>query len=242
MKTPIIYDKDSFDNEKLINIIPKKRRRKLMALGIAAGLLLGGAAASVGLGAIGTGSGGAGSTLDSLTGTGASGNGSNSVGGPPPVVEVIEYTPATIPTTVYEDMLQQNQQQSYPARGIIMTIIGVVGSLIAAVAELLWHLILSPVVSHILVWVIIGLAVLGALAAALHAVFPDIPLRELLTKKRVGGVFMGVACVALFCGAVPLFFDGAEFLPCIRTAGIAIVMFISCYIIFFRKKGDSAAA
>lgn len=155
----------------------KDKGGKIAAIGIAAGLLLGGAAVAH-------------EEIDV-----------NNIAEPTPIVQVLDQAPA--PDIVMEDDADEDQQEEKKRSGL-WTLISApayaVGWLLSKLLSLLWRLALTPVMNKVVFWALIALAALAAVAAGLKAAFPDIPIKELLTGKRCAGVLLGVftACFACF--------------------------------------------
>ena len=78
-----------------------------------------------------------------------------------------------------------------------------------------------PVLAHtILGWLLLAAVVLGSVALLLKTIFPDIPLKEMLTPKRIGGILIGVAGVYLLCALLSaVSAEAAKWIAWIKAIG-----------------------
>lgn len=155
----------------------KDKGGKLAALGVAIGLLIGGAAAAH-------------QEIDI-----------NNIDEPAAIVQVLEQAPA--PDAVVSDDDDDESQEEKKRSGwwnLISAPAYAVGWLLTKLLGLLWKMVLSPGANQIVFWLLIALVALGAVALALKAAFPDVPLKEILTGKRCLGILISVftACFACF--------------------------------------------
>ena len=67
---------------------------------------------------------------------------------------------------------------------------------ITSLLSLLWSAILSPVFAVVLKWIFAAALLLLAVMLTVKAVFPDIPLKKLLTKRNFLTVFIGMGALA----------------------------------------------
>ena len=192
---------------------------KIAAIGIAVGLLFGGAAVVR-------------EEIDI-----------NNIPQPAPIVQVLDQAPA--PDVVIGD--DDDDVQEEKKRSGLWTLISApayaVGWVLSKLLSLLWRLTLTPVMNKIVFWLLIALAAFAAVAAGLKAAFPDIPLKEILTGKRslgiIGSVFAACAVCALLSRIWPDYERYAEILRAVL--GYAAAVF-ACFIIWKRQSLRKEAA
>ena len=82
-----------------------------------------------------------------------------------------------------------------------------------------------PVLAHtILGWLLLAAVVLGSVALLLKTIFPDIPLKEMLTPKRIGGILIGVAAVYLLCALLSaVSTEAAKWISWVKFIGSLLV-------------------
>ncbi len=92
--------------------------------------------------------------------------------------------------------------------------------------------VLPPVISAVAGWLIMTLVVIAASALLIKAVFPDIPLKEILKPKHIAWTAAAVAAVYVICAAVSAFSEDAagwinliKFCGCLLTAILAYCAF-----------------
>lgn len=186
---------------------------KIAAIGIAVGLLFGGAAVVR-------------EEIDI-----------NNIPQPAPIVQVLDQAPA--PDVVIGD--DDDDVQEEKKRSGLWTLISApayaVGWVLSKLLSLLWRLTLTPVMNRIVFWLLIALAAFAAVAAGLKAAFPDMPLKEILTGKRslgiIGSVFAACAVCALLSRIWPDYERYAEILRAVL--GYAAAVF-ACFIIWKRQS------
>ena len=186
---------------------------KLAAIGIAVGLLFGGAAVAKEEIAI------------------------NNIPQPIPIVQVLDQAPA--PDVVIDD--DDDDVQEEKKRSGLWTLISApayaVGWVLSKLLSLLWSLTLTPVMNKIVFWLLIALAAFAAVAAGLKAAFPDMPLKEILTGKRslgiIGSIFAACAVCALLSRIWPDYERYAEILRAVLGYAAAI---FACFIIWRRQS------
>ena len=192
---------------------------KIAAIGIAVGLLFGGAAVVR-------------EEIDI-----------NNIPQPAPIVQVLDQAPA--PDVVIGD--DDDDVQEEKKRSGLWTLISApayaVGWVLSKLLSLLWRLTLTPVMNKIVFWLLIALAAFAAVAAGLKAAFPDMPLKEILTGKRslgiIGSVFAACAVCALLSRIWPDYERYAEILRAVL--GYAAAVF-ACFIIWKRQSLRKEAA
>lgn len=187
---------------------------KLAAIGIVAGLLLGGAAV----------------VKDDAD--------YSSIAQPIPVVQVLAQAPA--PDVTADDNGDEELQEEKKRSGL-WTLISApayaAGWILSKLLSLLWRFALTPVMNKIVFWLLIALTAFAAIAAGLKAAFPDVPLREILTGKRcagiIGSVFAACAVCALLSRIWPDYEKYAEILRAILGYASAL---LACFIIWRRRS------
>ena len=186
---------------------------KIAAIGIAVGLLFGGAAVAK-------------EEIDI-----------NNILQPAPIVQVLDQAPA--PDVVIGD--DDDDVQEEKKRSGLWTLISApayaVGWVLSKLLSLLWRLTLTPVMNKIVFWLLIALAAFAAVAAGLKAAFPDLPLKEILTGKRslgiIGSIFAACAVCALLSRIWPDYERYAEILRAVLGYAAAI---FACFIIWKRQS------
>lgn len=159
-----------------IKKIIRSKGGKLAALGVAAGLLLGGAAIAH-------------EDVDI-----------NQIAEPTPIVQILDQAPA--PDIVMDDDDEDETQEEKKRSGwwnLVSAPAYAVGWVLTKLLGLLWKAVLSPVANKIVFWLLIALVALAAVAIGLKAAFPDVPLKEILTGKRCMGVIAGVFAACAVC-------------------------------------------
>ncbi len=182
--------------------------KKTAVLGVALGLLAGGAAAAASQ-----------SPADV----------SAELLSPTPVVQMADDIPAPdgAEDTDTQDVAENRSVRRYKA--FLAGPAHALGLALTYLLSMLWKLINLPIVSTILFWLFTGLAAVGAVAAGLKAVFPDVPLKELLNKKRIGAIVASVAGLFAACSILSLCWDGFDkYLGIVRAVGsLAIVLLLA---------------
>lgn len=72
-----------------------------------------------------------------------------------------------------------------------------VGWAVSSLISLLFGSLVSPLLGTLLRWTLIAAAVFGIVALICRIFFPDIPLKEIFTKKRILGILAGAAALAV---------------------------------------------
>ena len=196
----------------------REKGGKIAAIGLAVGLLLGGAAVAK-------------EEIDI-----------NDIPQPVPIVQVLDQAPAPDIVADDDDEIQEEKKRSG-----LWTLVSApayaVGWVLSKLLSLLWRLTLTPVMNKIVFWLLIALAVFGAAAAGLKAAFPDVPLKEILTGKRslgiIASVFAACAVCALLARTWPDYERYAEILRAILGYTAAI---FACFIIWRRQSMKKEAS
>lgn len=110
-------------------------------------------------------------------------------------------------------------------RLLAIPVAGLLCWLVVTGATALLGPVLGPIVGNILSWALLLAALLGGFAAAVKAVFPDLPLKKILNKRSITGVLIGGAALAAADIVLPLFW--AEYTrveAIVRALGILAVI------------------
>lgn len=112
-----------------------------------------------------------------------------------------------------------------PVRAVIGVPLWCVGWALTGLLSLLWAGLVSPVMGVVLRWAVAALLILLAVVLTLKAVFPDLPLKKLLSKRNILTVFIGMTVLGIADAVVSRAVPGKEFLPLlIRLGGSLAVM------------------
>ena len=109
----------------------------------------------------------------------------NELDGPEPNVE---YVDSSDPLKAFElkDSANAVQEEKAP----------VWKSILAAPLWVVTHLLsklMAPVVGKVVTWLFIAAAILAIVVLCLKAIFPDMPIKDLLSKKTIGASLIGAA-------------------------------------------------
>ena len=105
----------------------------------------------------------------------------------------------------------------------------------------MWSAFLSPLVGTAATWLAAAAVILAVIAAGVKALFPEIPLKKILSKKTVIGVCSSVLLLALADAVVPLFVpEYAAVRSWVRFAGLTVIFSGFSLPFFFRRKGLAA--
>ena len=100
------------------------------------------------------------------------------------------------------------RQAPAPVRACVALPLWLLGTLLINLGTSLWGAVLSPVFAAVLNWAAVALMVLLVFLLAAKTIAPDLPLRKILNKKSVLGIF----ALCMLCGvldfALPLFWAG----------------------------------
>ena len=129
-------------------------------------------------------------------------------------------------------------------RAVLVLPIYAVGWALIQLGSLAAGALASTVGGTIISWLLLAAVVIGGAALLLKTIFPDIPLRKILTPKRVGGMIIGVGIVYLICAAVSaLSPEAAKWISWIKFFGGLTVCALAVYranIVLSRFKSKTA--
>lgn len=167
-----------------------------------------------------------------LTGSGGSGSGSGAGEGPESVSESLGKTGNALRNAILRLPLW--------LRALVGVPLWCVGWILLTSASAMWSAVLSPVLSAASGWVLAGGLIMLTAAAAVKAVFPDLPMKKILNKRTLLVTLIGVAILAMFDTVMPFFWDRYEKIALLvkllgSSAVLALVLFP-----FFRKKRRAA--
>ena len=117
---------------------------------------------------------------------------------------------------------------------------------ITSLLSLLWSALLSPVFAAVLKWIFAAALLLLAVMLTVKAVFPDIPLKKLLTKRSFLTVFIGMGVLAAADTALGIAIPDKEFISVIVKAvgslGVMALAVVPAIAGENRKREDEAEA
>ena len=108
------------------------------------------------------------------------------------------------------------------------------GWCILSALGLLWQGLLTPLGGKILGWVLTAAVALGVFAVTAKVIFPDVPLKKILSRRSIGLVAGGILLLGLVDTVLPLVWD--KYPPislALRLAGSAAI--ILCGVLSVRK-------
>lgn len=123
------------------------------------------------------------------------------------------------------------------------------GSLATAAFSSLWSIVLSPVLSTAATWLLAAGVVLAAVLGTVKAVFPDMPVKKILTKRMVLSVIATVAVFGCADAVLPFTFERYEEIrgifraavAFVTAAGASVVLVLRCSGKNMRKRETSGA-
>lgn len=117
--------------------------------------------------------------------------------------------------------------RQWPAgvRALVGVPLWALGWLVITLATAAWNGVLSPLFSTVLGWVLTAAALLGAFALTGKAMFPDLPLKKILTKQNFLALLIGTAALGIANAVIPLFWDGyGKIAELVRAVGSAALL------------------
>lgn len=99
-------------------------------------------------------------------------------------------------------------QAPLPLRAMVALPLWLVGTLLINLGGTLWGAVLSPVFSAVLGWAAIALMVLLVFVLAAKTVAPDLPIKKILNKKSVLGIFALCLGFGVLDSLLPLLWEG----------------------------------
>jgi len=149
---------------------------------------------------------------------------------PPYVVEECIDMPPSYDEIVLED---DKEKQIKPRRISIWSIASLVVSwIIDTVANIFPHVlsaVLTPLGVKVLGWGVFAAGIVVSLVSALKKAFPNVPLKELLSKKRVSIVLLLTAVIILLCEIALFYFKKWMLVIKIAALILGLVLLISSF-------------
>ena len=93
--------------------------------------------------------------------------------------------------------------------GVVLPLYGI-GVLVTHVLGTFFSGVMAPVLASILKWVVLAAVIFGAVAIVLKLLFPDIPMKKLLSPKLFLFILLGVALIQILDKVLPLVFNNYE--------------------------------
>lgn len=137
---------------------------------------------------------------------------------------------------------EQKQKRKVTVGSIIMAPIYLAGMGILKLVEFLLAGLSVPILGTLIRWLLFTCVVLGTLAIGLKTAFPDIPLKKLLSPKRIVTVVIGTTAVSIICAVLPAFGeDAATWAGWIRLICGALIVAPMAFAIFKFKNRKRTA-
>ena len=95
-------------------------------------------------------------------------------------------------------------------RGAVVLPLYGIGAAVTHVLGAFFSGVMAPVLASVLKWVVFAAVIWGAIAVVLKLLFPNIPLKKLLSPKVFLYVLLGVAAVQILDKVLPLVFNDYE--------------------------------
>jgi len=117
--------------------------------------------------------------------------------------------------------------RQWPAgvRALVGVPLWALGWLVITLATAAWNGVFSPLFGTVLGWVLTAAALLGAFALTGKAMFPDLPLKKILTRQNFLALLIGTAALGIVNAVVPLFWDGyGKIAGLVRALGSAALL------------------
>lgn len=119
-----------------------------------------------------------------------------------------------------------------------------IGWVIITAVTALWSAVFSPVLSSIGGWLLTGAFILLCTLCAVKAAHPELPIKKILNRKTISGVFIAILLCAGADAALPFLWTGYEkistILRCSAATAILCVTVLPKVIRRERKKKASA--
>ena len=111
------------------------------------------------------------------------------------------------------------------------------GWLLISTASALWAGVLSPIAGGVLKFLCIALLCAAVLCAAVKAAHPKLPLKEILNKRSVSTLLVGLALVGAAGWALGVFYpEGQELRESVRWLGALAVLIVSALPAIFKTS------
>lgn len=115
------------------------------------------------------------------------------------------------------------QAMPLPLRAIVALPLWLIGTGLIELGAAVWGAVLSPVFAQVLSWAAVAVMVLLVFLLAAKTIAPDLPIKKILNKKSVLGIFAMCLVFGLVDALLPLFWDGYEQLSRIIKAGFSCI-------------------
>lgn len=99
-------------------------------------------------------------------------------------------------------------QAPVAVRALVGVPLWALGWLITSAVSLLWANVLSPAMGTIVSWLLFAGLLLLAFIFACRVMFPDIPVKKILSRRNILTLILGAAVLCASNFVVPLFWDG----------------------------------
>ncbi len=117
------------------------------------------------------------------------------------------------------------------------------GWLVTQAFAALWNLFLAPVAGHILTFLMMALVLLAVMTLLVKTVFPDLPLKEILSRPNILTVIISCVLFCIFNIVMGQKDDSfARWEPLIRFGEGAFILLLILVRMMFRKRKLAAAA
>lgn len=117
------------------------------------------------------------------------------------------------------------------------------GWLVTQAFAALWKLFLAPVAGHILTFLLMAAVLLAVMTVLLKTVFPDLPLKEILSRPNILIVLIGCTLFCIFNTVMGRQDDGfLRWEPLIRFGEGAFILLIVMARMAFRRRKLAAEA
>lgn len=106
-----------------------------------------------------------------------------------------------------------------PLRAFVALPLWLIGTVLIQLGAALWAGVLSPVFAAVLNWAAVALMVLLVFLMAAKTIAPDLPIKKILNKKNLLGIFGLCFGFGLLDSLLPLFWEGyGQFSQIVRAA------------------------
>ena len=102
------------------------------------------------------------------------------------------------------------RQTPVPLRAFVALPLWLLGTGLIELAAGLWGAVLSPVADTVLNWLAVALVALAVFTLAAKTIAPDMPIKKILNKRSISGVFILCAAFGIADAVLPLFWEGYE--------------------------------
>ncbi len=173
---------------------------------------------------------------------------------PTPIVQTVEFAPDSSTDDAGEaesedkktrrvrDMIRERLLRlPLAVRAVFVLPVYCAGWLIMQLLGLAAGTVLPAIGSTVLGWLAMTLVVIAAAALLLKAVFPDVPLKEILRPKHIAWTAAAVAIVYVVCAVLSAYSeDAARWIKIIKFAGCLLTAVLAYCAIERKFRGKSA--